>query len=222
MPSLLDLLGGAVEPTLAMGSGAVAAPIAGLAGLWNLGMGSLDKRAGFTDPSADPAKDAANTVNSILQALTYQPRTQGGQNAMQVFNLPFQGLQKIAGALGDRTLAATGSPMAATAADTAMQALPILFGGRTASTAGRAVTEKFWKSLGPTDEELAAQKYRFGKAMDALGSVMGEKAAGKWIQEDMYDYAKSKYGTTGGGVGWDNLAKAIRDKVAELQKQSGS
>jgi hypothetical protein len=68
----LDILGGAVEPLVTMATGALAAPIGGIARLASAATGS----------SYD---DAKATGNKVTDALTYHPQTQGGQQALAGF-----------------------------------------------------------------------------------------------------------------------------------------
>lgn len=65
----LDILGGAVEPLVTMATGALAAPIGGIARLASAATGS-----GYDD--------AKTTGNKVTDALTYHPQTQGGQQAL--------------------------------------------------------------------------------------------------------------------------------------------
>jgi exonuclease VII small subunit len=118
-----NLTGAALEPMLAMGTGAVAVPVSGLAGL-----GAEATRAlGIT------AADPADVVRKVGGAMTYQPKTTGGQNAMKVFGAPGDVLSQIVPALveqgyrdpemasfGDETVG-TVSPEMATILDTAIQ-----------------------------------------------------------------------------------------------------
>ena len=94
---------------------AVALPVAGIAGI-----GALAGQAMGAD--GDPAA----TVHNVASALTYQPRTDLGQHLTDTTMLPFEQLAKAGRYAGDATLDATGSPIAATAVDTAINALPMM------------------------------------------------------------------------------------------------
>ena len=116
--SLANVAGSIIEPALAMGSGMIAAPIAGLAGI---GQG-INNAIGISDtPPAD-------RVNSILDKLNYSPRTQGGQVATDMATKPFQINAEFGHRAGD-PLAKSGHPGWATATDTGIQMLPALLGG---------------------------------------------------------------------------------------------
>ncbi|MBK7017554.1 MAG: hypothetical protein IPH39_18835 [Sulfuritalea sp.] len=106
----------------------VALPAAGLAGI-----GAVAGRAlGMT--RADPAE----VVHKVGGALTYQPRGEFGKAATAAVMAPFEALAKVGTAAGDKVLDATGSPVAATAVDTAINALPMAIAP--AWKAGKATT----------------------------------------------------------------------------------
>jgi hypothetical protein len=130
-PSLLGRIGGISggvgEAALNLGSSALATPVAGLAGL---GAG-ITNMLGITDTQG------AQVVEKVGNALTYQPRTQGGQQVQGVVAYPFEKLAQGADFLGNKTNEATGSPALATGVNTATQMLPaLLLRGRGAQ--GRA------------------------------------------------------------------------------------
>lgn len=93
-----------------------AMPIAGIAGLG----AAATKAIGLTD--ADPA----DVVHAVGGALTYQPATDLGKHLTQATMLPFEKLAEAGQYAGGKTLDATGSPVAATAVDTAINALPMV------------------------------------------------------------------------------------------------
>lgn len=93
----------------------VALPAAGLAGL-----GTAAARAlGLTD------KEPADVVHAVSGAMTYQPKTELGQHLTGAAMYPFEMLARGGAAAGDKVLNATGSPVAATAVDTAINSLPM-------------------------------------------------------------------------------------------------
>ena len=96
---------GSFEPLLSLGSSIIAEPISGLAGLAALPFG---------------ADVASNAISGVQDSLTYQPRTEDGQAAMQSLTSAlapvgeaFTGASKF---LGDKTYDVTGSPSLAAAA----------------------------------------------------------------------------------------------------------
>jgi hypothetical protein len=106
------------EVALNVGSGMVAPVAGGLAGLGTLAGNAL----GLTD------KSAADVSQNVTQALTYQPRTPVGQLGSAAIAYPFEKLAEAGRYAGEHVEDATGSPLAATAVDTAVNALPLLLG----------------------------------------------------------------------------------------------
>lgn len=93
----------------------VALPVAGLAGLATVAGNAL----GLTD------KKPADVVHAVGGTLTYQPRGEMGQAATAAVMAPFEKLAEVGQGAGDKVLEATDSPTLATAADTAINALPM-------------------------------------------------------------------------------------------------
>src|SRR5574337_2184034 len=120
-------IGGAIEPLAQMATGALAAPIAGIAGLGTAAGSAL----GMTN------KKPGDVVRSVESGLTYAPRSVGGKAASQVISYPFEKLAKLGQGAGGKTTdilskipALRGAPaaFAGTGVDTALQSLPMLFG----------------------------------------------------------------------------------------------
>lgn len=119
----MDIAGGVGETALTFGTGAVAAPAAGIAGL---AQGAYDLVRGADDPLGS----AAERVESTQESMTYQPRTQAGRTITQGAAVPFEQLGQAARSAGGQTLERTGSPAAATAVQTGIESLPDLVGVR--------------------------------------------------------------------------------------------
>ncbi|MBK8760426.1 MAG: hypothetical protein IPM03_08315 [Sulfuritalea sp.] len=115
----------------------VALPAAGLAGIG----AAAGKALGLT------AAEPADVVHKVGGALTYQPRGEMGQAATAAVMAPFEALAKVGAAAGDKVLDATGSPVAATVVDTAINALPMAIAPGVKGA--KAVREKF---RAPTEE----------------------------------------------------------------------
>jgi len=103
------------DATLPLITGAIATPIAGLAGL-----------AGAALPG--PAGQGASVVEKVQNALTYQPRTELGKGVTDVVSWPFRKLAEGANVAGEKTTDVTGSPLAGAAVNTAIQSLPMVLG----------------------------------------------------------------------------------------------
>ncbi len=133
-----DPLASVVEPVLAVATGAVAEPIAGLAGI-----------AQSLNPFAERGA-GARAVEATREALTFQPRTQAGQEGLQAvgeFVQPAaEALEASEEFLGQSVLDATGSPALAAAAATAptavIEALSAGVGGKVAKGTARAAPKK--------------------------------------------------------------------------------
>jgi len=102
-----------LDPAMAIGSSAVAAPLAGIAGLWTM----AGRAAKVTN--ANPA----DVVEGFQGALTYQPRTKAGQVGASIAAYPFQKLTQGADWLGQQVSDATGSPAAGAGVNAAAQFL---------------------------------------------------------------------------------------------------
>lgn len=103
-----NLAGAAVEPLLAMASGFPAMVLGGLAGLG----------------TAIGGGNGARKVERIQNALTYEPRTVGGKNAMKVIGAPAEWLSEGATKAGEIALDITGSPAVAAAIKTGLEVVP--------------------------------------------------------------------------------------------------
>lgn len=123
--SVLDVVAAGPENVASLASGALAAPVSGLAGIGAAATNAL----GLTNTPA------ADVVKKVQQAMTYQPRTQISQGLMGAAGMPMEALAKVGGFAGDKTLGMTNSPLLAAGVDTAVQALPMLLnrGGRGAA-----------------------------------------------------------------------------------------
>jgi hypothetical protein len=97
-----------------LGSGAVATPIAGIAGLGTLAARQL----GLTD--ANPG----DVVERVQGALTYQPRTQGGRQAVDTLGYIPGKIAEGADWAGGKVAEATGSPALGAGVNTAIQTVP--------------------------------------------------------------------------------------------------
>lgn len=116
------VLGGALEPNATLLSGAVAAPIAGLLGLG----AAAGKAAGVPGMGT---LDPAAIVRRTQGALTYQPGTQAGMDAMSVLGVPFAALEHVANRAGEAATDATGSPGMGAALYTGLNVLPSAIAG---------------------------------------------------------------------------------------------
>lgn len=123
---------GPLDAGLSMASGAVAAPLAGLAGL-------------ATGGNAD-------TVHNVQDALTYQPRTEVGQGITNAVAWPFEKLAQGADYAGQKVADLTGSPAAGALTNTALQAAPMAL----TPAAGRGARGRVNRQAGEFADRRAA------------------------------------------------------------------
>ena len=104
---------GIIEPAATLVSGALAEPIAGLAGIAGM--------IGAKSPEGAP-RAGAEAVEAAREALTFEPRTEAGKEGLQavgeVLKPVGEALQAAETFLGDETFKATNSPALAAAATT--------------------------------------------------------------------------------------------------------
>ena len=112
-----NVVGAAAEPLMSMGTGAIAAPVSGLAGL-----------AGSMLPG--PPGQGADWTRAVGNALTYSPKTEGGQRALSTIGAPFEAIGKGADWAGGKTSEVTGSPAAGAGVNALIQFLPQLLAAK--------------------------------------------------------------------------------------------
>lgn len=118
-PSIPQRIGrniaGTMEAGMALGSGALAAPVAGLAGL-----------AQGAKNLVSPGMSAGDRVNQVQGAMTYEPTTQAGRTLTGAVAYPFEKLAEGADYVGGAAAEATGSPAIGASINTALQSAPAL------------------------------------------------------------------------------------------------
>ena len=118
--SVLEAIRGPAEATAALATGALAEPIAGVAGI-----------AQAINPFAEPGA-GARAVEATREALTFQPPSEAGQEALRTVGETLEPVtEAITTAetfLGDKTMELTGSPALAAAATTIPTALAEVVG----------------------------------------------------------------------------------------------
>lgn len=122
--SVGETVTGAGETALTLGTGAIAEPVAGLSGL---GQGVVSAVRGDDDPLAR----MAGRVEQAQEGLTFQPRSETGQEFTQAVAAPFQFVQEeVIRPAGEAAMRATGSPAVGAGVQTAGEALPAAVGVR--------------------------------------------------------------------------------------------
>jgi hypothetical protein len=179
------VVGGVSEAILNLGTGALAAPIAGGAGI----LGSI---------LPGPQGQGAELVGKVQQALTFQPRTQQGQEAQAAVSYLPEQFAKGADWVGGKVTDVTGSPAAGTAANVAINAVPLLLGKRAltakpaAPTAKTPITEAFESGykLTPTQAERgiiprALEGISGSAKLEKLASIKNAEVTNRLIKQDL-------------------------------------
>lgn len=183
----------AADAALSMGSSALLAPAAGLAGLAATPFVGVD--------------GAADLIRKI-QGFAYQPRTAEGRAAVELAARPFEMLAQGADVAGQKVADVTGSPAAGAAVNTAVQSIPAALlsrgsvrNGRSSPNGSRSpvatgtpettsatpAPQGGWaprlervpkpsQAVAPTIEELAAQKNAAYQKAEATGVVISRGA----------------------------------------------
>ena len=113
-------VGGAlVEPAMALGSGMAGSVVGGLAGLGAHGSRMLGFDTG----------EPADVVRKTQEAMTYQPRTQGGKAELDWLSTPFKWLAEKGDEAGQSAAEYTGSPAYGAITNAMVQTSPMLLGG---------------------------------------------------------------------------------------------
>lgn len=173
--SAKNLAGAAVEPPAALASGALAAPVSGLAGI----LGTLlPGREG----------QGADWTRRVGEAMTYQPRSQGGQTATGAISYPFEKIAEGADRAGGAVSDATGSPAAGAGVNTLLQMLPQLAGAK-GMKAGAAGFDRAKANIGPELGMNPLPKPPVGADVQALLDkgvkvTPGEIKGGAWARAE--------------------------------------
>lgn len=143
--ALENPLTAAVETGANLASQAVALPVAGIAGLAT----ETGNALGLTD------RKGADVVHQVGDAMTYSPKGEMGKQATEIVTYPFQKLAEAGQWAGGKTLEATDSPAAATAVDTAVNALPMMLSP--AKKGAVAIKERIAGKAETTPEGIARE-----------------------------------------------------------------
>ena len=201
------------EALLSMGTGAVATALGGLAGV-----------AGTVLPGEEG--QGARYVKKVQDALTYQPRTEGGQEILAAAAPIGEALESAGRAAGTATADATGSPLAGAAVDTAVQTLlppgiGAAAGGAKSALKGTArsfmhsAVKPMWKDLKTGDA---------AKAIDTLldegvSPTMGGMAKLRERIDALNDEIKTRIGASNATVDVQQVGRALQDTFDKFSMQ---
>jgi hypothetical protein len=118
---------GIAETAAEFATGALATPLAGLAGIGAAAAdtGALVANKVLPDSMQLPGVDAAEVVRSVQDKLTYHPQAELSQKMSAVVNSPTAWLADKADRAGEWAADKTGSPMVGTVVNTAINAVPM-------------------------------------------------------------------------------------------------
>lgn len=175
-------------------SGAVAAPVAGFAGI-------AQGAENLVVPGGMPAADR---VAQVQNALTYQPQSDVGKEAQANIAIPVQWLADKADKAGQVAANVTGSPAVGAAVNTALQAAPAALApearGAFSSAAGAAT--------------------RAGRAAVAKTGIIAPAAATPAAAAAVVDPAAiasaKAYVTNSAGLDWNALSDSLKTKLASI------
>ena len=187
------------EATAALGSGSIAGPVSGFAGM----LGSV---------LPGPQGQGADWTRRVQEAMTYQPRTAGGQGYTNVVTAPFEALAHGADAAGGWVAEQTGSPAAGAFVNTGLQAAPMVLGKVipkvTTKPSGNAATQAGFKA---TPQESGG-----GIIQNNMASVAGEPRLARKISKANEDKVHEKiakdFGLEEGEVITRETLEGIREK----------
>lgn len=193
---------GAPEAALKVGSGlagSVAGGVAGLARGAGAGIASLAQGEGLAKAGQAFSDEATDTIEGVGNAMTYQPRTQGGRDAATVVEAPFKLLAAGADVAGRKAAELTHSPALGAVVNTAIQSAPALLGIRGGRVAAGA-------------EEGAEAGASRGTA--AAGGRPGPSTTTPAARAEAY--------ASNLGLDWSRLGPAIQDNLTRIAKESGN
>jgi hypothetical protein len=183
----LGVLGGFAkgvgDVALNLGSQAIAVPAAGVAGI-------VQGAKNLITPGGMPPEDR---IAQVANAMTYKPRSEVGKEAAANIAAPVQWLGDKANQAGAAVTDVTGSPLAGTAINTAIQAAPAVL----------------LHKAGP----LA--KVNIGAAPEAAAAGAGTAAA-------TAEAASKAYVANTLGLDWNSLAQATQDKLTSIAQTAGN
>jgi hypothetical protein len=173
MAGALDKAKGYGEAGLSIGSALLGSVPAGLGGLYEL----LRTR--------DPKK-AAEAVESMQESMTYIPRTEQGVKSLQGAAGALETLGAPAAYVGEKTLGATGSPLAATAAEVVLDPLNLLGSAVVAKGTKSAVKGLKGAAERATDVDAIKRYIRSAQQSSGLpGSQVIKPKGGNWLTGDV-------------------------------------
>jgi len=176
-PSFIESAIGGGEGALQLVSGAIAEPIAGIAGI-----------AGAINPFAGEG-ESVRAIDATREMLTYQPRTRSGQGALRPIGEvlePLAGmLEELKTYIGDDAFNATGSPALAAISTAIPEAMIELLGAGTARRAAKQAAISTPKKIAKDASINAIESSEDATGIGRLTSdvLPPESRTGKFLQQ---------------------------------------
>jgi hypothetical protein len=190
--ALLDTAKSAGDTALSLGTGAVAAPVSGLAGLVAAPFVGADR--------------AADIVRNVGSAMTWKPRSKAGERTAAAIAKPLEYVTDKADRVGQVAADATGSPLVGAAVTTAIQGAPVFLAPEVRGAFNSVATS--------AAKGGAAAVRGVGTAARATTSVVdAAKAAAAQAK------AKTYAGTS--GLDWNSLGDATRAQLTKIAADGG-
>jgi len=164
-PSLGKRLLGSGEAAMTLATGFPAQVAGGIGGIYELVSGAVSGRDNVFD-------SAANRVNQITQAMTYQPRSESGQGVLEMVSAPFQKMEQVTRGAGNIALEQTGSPAMAAAVKTGLEYAPSMLFGGAARTMGQRRSDVSRTQSGMRDLGI-----NLGDSIESQRGQLGDIAA---------------------------------------------
>lgn len=210
---------GVVDAAAALGSGAVAGPVSGIAGLMQ-GAKNL----------VSPGMSAGDRVNQVQDAMTYQPRTEIGQGITKAVSYPFMKLAELSDAAGGKTAEKTGSPAAGAGLNMVLQAVPLMLGrAPMGETAGALAKRNALRDVSKQTDQGIVNAKEAGyvlpptQANPSLLNQIVEGVAGK-VKTAQTASIKNQEVTNGlvrTGLGIAEDAPLTSETIQQVRKQAG-
>ncbi len=190
------------DAMLSLGSGAVAAPISGLAGI-----------AGTILPG--PEGQGSNWVRKVQEALTVSPKTTLGSGITRVASLPGELLARAGDAAGTKVSDVAG-PAAGAATNAVIQASPLALGLRKSGPRELSPAAKNAREAGfsLTPEDLGA-----GSVAKNVAGLAGEPKLAKLISMNNRETANALIAED---FGIPKDTKISRETLENIREQQGS
>jgi len=159
-----DRLQGSEEAALTFATGIPSQVMAGLGGVTELVSGLISGAPNVVD-------SAANRVRDISRATTYQPKTEEGQQILEMISVPFEKFGELTAGAGNIALDITGSPAVATAVKTGIEMPPAFLFGRSPRTMAERRGD-----IAKVETGLKGVGIDLGKSIESQRAQMGEIA----------------------------------------------